>query len=98
LEASHETTIKQALFEGKPVPKEVLDQYPDLAQKTNVAGEGKDKYPATIEVGEGENGGKIIHSSASNTGKIQVTSFTENGEPKGHLQFDSIEEASVTDS
>jgi len=41
IQSTHEAVIKQALSEGKPVPPEVLKEYPDLAPKPLIAELGK---------------------------------------------------------
>ncbi|MDD4987172.1 MAG: hypothetical protein PHQ43_15650, partial [Dehalococcoidales bacterium] len=45
----HEQAVKQALSEGKPVPPEVLKDYPDLAKAKPAAPEAK---PAAIKEGQ----------------------------------------------
>ena len=47
-----------------------------------------------IKVGRGEYGGKVIHESTREPGKIQVTTFVDR-KPVGHENYDSFAEAMV---
>ena len=47
----------------------------------------------SLRIGKGKYGGEIATLSAREPGKIQVTSFTENGVPSGHENYLSFEEA-----
>lgn len=64
--------------------------------QSGAGGYGNAQY--SIDVGAAEYGGKIIHPSAQEPGKVQVTKYTydENTEqsiPAGHQVYDSIGEA-----
>lgn len=52
-ENSHETQIKKALSEGKPVPEEVLKDYPDLQEKFGKISKETAKETKTEEISSG---------------------------------------------
>jgi len=48
-----------------------------------------------IRVGMGQSGGKLIHPSARGGKKTQVTSFTDEGVPSGHEEYNTVADAIV---
>jgi len=63
-------------------------------QAAEDVGEGvAGKQLEAISLGGGEYGGVVIHPSARAEGKTQATTFTKEGKPWGHEEYDTLEDA-----